>query len=722
MSNPIPAGRAALPRSPAINPAPDILAALIKVPWSKGGRTFAGADCVGIVRLYAHLTDRPIPKITTPPESEITDATVLPLLDSPPGGASSVEPLPEGTLLFFVRQGRLCHVAVTLGRGRILHSTMAGPRIDNGPELLRRLGFELVGTLPITDSARVTLALRHAGLANPVQIIVMLVISIGLSLISGALMGSPRVGLFGGSRYGSFDGLVTKNSGEVAIPDVLGQVAVAGNAVYQERLDQNVPGSVADTLGITRIVVFGEGGIDGFDQETLRIGGYTYDGVFHFDGTADGFALNPAQTKAEAYTGTIGSDTLRSSVTLYETPRELSPTLDVRMANDRTAPLWGFNRSAHAWFRVFNPQKYASGFNVTLRVRGAKCRDFDSSGWLTTTVTAESLAGADGTLTRWLLANGDLLDATLVEVNGNPYTEVSATNQTGDVYHLNRTLGIIEFLTAPPAAAVIEVTYDYYPRTHTRNPARLIAWVLTEPIRGKGYGEGSIDWPSFDTARDYFDETVPTGDGQNVIEVTRYQCDYVIDARRPLTDHLDSLKQACRSELLLTGGLVKLKPLQNGDSFFSFTEDNIVAGTFRAEQPDRSGSPNRVRLQFQDAAAINSESAVLAEDPADQADRSARIGNNGVVEMSAKYLAVTDRSQAFRLAHQILADEVQRLWVGQHTTTEKGLALEPGDIIDITHPAQPGWDERKARVTDLEFDEMGRLVVKWIDYVELPFA
>ena len=44
--------------------------------------------------------------------------------------------------------------------------------------------------------------------------------------------------------------------------------------------------------------------------------------------------------------------------------------------------------------------------------------------------------------------------------------------------------------------------------------------------------------------------------------------------------------------------------------------------------------------------------------------------------------------------------------------TPKGLALEPGDIMDVTHPEKPSWVAKLFRVEDLELDDEDRLKLK----------
>ena len=232
-------------------------------------------------------------------------------------------------------------------------------------------------------------------------------------------------------------------------------------------------------------------------------------------------------------------------------------------------------------------------------------------------------------------------------------------------------------------------------------------------MRGKGFDGSRLDWPSFADARSYFAESVETLTDTGPITSARYTTNYALDARKPIQDHVKALLDSSRSLLLISDGLLKLKPVRTTASVFSFTTANIVADTFEATLMDRSDRANRVRVMFHDADIFNSEGEVVADDVADQADRVDRAGNDGVVDEALKFPAVTDRAMATRLAQDLLAESVGLDWTGQLTTTLIGLALEPGDIVDITHPSQPTWSAKLVRIDDLSTDADGRMVVRW---------
>src|SRR6185295_11435187 len=92
-------------------------------------------------------------------------------------------------------------------------------------------------------------------------------------------------------------------------------------------------------------------------------------------------------------------------------------------------------------------------------------------------------------------------------------------------------------------------------------------------------------------------------------------------------------------------------------------------------------------------------------------------GNEGVIENDALHLySVDNETQAERIGETILRENVGADWICQFSTTVKGLAVEPGDIIDVTHPSQPEWAGKHFRVEDITHDEQDHLVLRCSEY------
>jgi predicted phage tail protein len=224
-----------------------------------------------------------------------------------------------------------------------------------------------------------------------------------------------------------------------------------------------------------------------------------------------------------------------------------------------------------------------------------------------------------------------------------------------------------------------------------------------------------------DAARDYYDELVEWWDGTAHTTAKRWETNYALDYRKPATEHLQALLDGARSVLFLSGGKFVLRPIKAESSVFSFDESNIAVGDdgeslLEAELVDRSSRANRIVASFHSADTLQSETEAAVDDEDDQEKRVARIGNGGVAEQQLKLAAVTNAAQAQRAAESILAQQVGSRWVYRLTTTVKGLALQPGDVVDLTHPCVAGT--AIGTVDSIDHDELDRLVVTVTEYVE----
>lgn len=321
---------------------------------------------------------------------------------------------------------------------------------------------------------------------------------------------------------------------------------------------------------------------------------------------------------------------------------------------------------------------------------------------------------------RFKLAFDDIVDASALTVGGVAHTEMSATNQSGSVYSLNRLKGYIELLTAPAAGTALSIDYTYHPREWTQNPASLIVYLLTEKHRGKAFDESRIDWPAADAFRDHCDEDVTWNSANGTVTEDRYHADYAVDFRKPVQEHLRAILDACNGMLLLSDGRFVIRARKAESSVFSFTTANILAGSVTIDLNDRAERPNRVKATFHTEETHNAETEVIVEDVGDQEDRAAGF-SDGVVDETLKFMSVTRSSQAERQALQFLADQVRSSYTVGFTTTIKGLALQPGDVVDITHPIKAAWSGKKFRIEALSHDEDDRLVLQASEYVDGAF-
>jgi hypothetical protein len=699
------------------------------LPWLAGGRTREGLDCVGLAELF--LREQLGMDLTAPQRLEYSKYQADVFLN---GRALPIEQLKRGDILFFSRKtGELNHVGIHLGEGKILHQTGGGSRIDNGLELLRRAKLNYVAAVPVEDRETIRQLLSVPSVREPTTLLIIgIVVAIGSAAASFAMR--PKIpnlsAEFG--RYAANGGfpMATLVSTESPLPDLLGQLTLAGNAVFQTPIDKSLTISDSAQQKISRVVVFSTA--PALSEGQLKVNGISVENHFYGNETQGGvqkmgFQVNPSAASLAVDATIAGYTTLWSSYNVYLGGLGISVPVDLRAQYDRNFPIYGLPGCTYIVYRFVNASKFESGLNVTARVFGHGVREFTSSGFSVVTVTNESLTGADGTKKRFKLAFLDAQTVTALTVNGVTYTQIGPGNQAGNIFHLNKTKGFVEFMTAPAAAATILVSYKYYNRVWSQNPAEHIVYLLTETLRGKGIDESKINWASFVAERDYFNENVTWNTGtRGVITGPRYTCNYILDTRKPLSDHLRAILDACHSQLFLSGGKFNIRARKAGSSVFSFTEANIlveegtdgVRSTFMSQLIDRSERSNRVHLFYHSLETFNAETGVLRDDPDNQDERAPRIGNDGVVDDTLKYLAVDSESQAERLAETILAEEVNRRWAIELKTNIKGLALEPTDIIDVTHSSQPSWAGKLFRIEEIGQDENDHMIIRALEYFE----
>ncbi len=641
--------------------------------------------------------------------------------------------LKRGDAVFFRHRPsqKIRHVAIYLGDGRLLTTVAgAGSRIENGWVLLRRLGFDPVATIVADDADRLARALAdpELGWVTVALLALSFALSYAVSYLSSSATTSATDATTATTVSGKYSantgGLATSKTAEIPLPDILGAVVVAGNCVYQQLPVKDHATSNSPPQAWNQVIVLESGPSQSLDYTSLQVNGLSYqDTSFHAGSNLAGIYVNP-NNPDQAVIGNISGDTYVPSVTLYHGSYGIDVAVDPRAGGDRSFPVYGFSGCSYLVFRLFDSSAFAS-FNVTIRVKGRRCRQFDEDGFLRTSVSSEHLTGANGSKVRFKMAGTDIDAVSAITVNGTPYAAMALGSQTGNVYHLNKTKGFVEFMTAPANAATILISYTYFTRVFTQNPALHVVYLLTEPRRGKAFSEDRIDWAAAVAARDYYNEEVSWTDTSGVASGRRYQTNYSIDTKKTVQDHLQVLLDACHSSLLLVAGKFILTPINDGDSVFSFDTSNILVdssnnSTFKASLQDRASKANRVKLSYYSEDTLNSQTDVIADDEANQAARAGRAGDGGIVETDLTFYAVTNYPQAARLAETLVREYVNSNWLWTWKTNIQGLALMPGDLVDVTHPSVTGAG-KKMRIESLEYDENDLLAITASEYVESAY-
>lgn len=688
----------------------------VGLPWRAGGRTRAGLDCVGLVMVFL-LEEYGL--AFAAPDSRNEGAAERFLA----GRKFDATALQRGDVVFFARpDGLISHVGIWLGDGKLLHIVRGiDSRVENGFELLSRARLYPVASCGPGEAETLAAALADARLGDP-GTLVLIVVAVALAVASYAL--TPKLSR-NGNKYGryGFDSLITQTSTEIPLPDILGEVVVAGNSPYTQLSDKNLS-ATASQQRANKIVILSAGPCELVDYEGfgITINGLTYSDKYFKNGSSVfGLFPNPAQSKDEAVSGTISADTYVPSFTIYDGAHGISVPVDVRADYDRTFPVYGFSGCSYLVFRLIDSTKFPS-FNLTARVRGRKCRPFDSSGFVVSTSTAEAVGTGDSSTRRFKLDFEDIVAVSSLTVNGSAWSAGSETSQTGNVYFVNRLKGYIEFPANIPGAFAIVATYTYYARVWSQNPAMHLVYLLTESGRGKGFDASRVNWPAAVALRDYCDAAVTDYNSNGTITGVRYTSNYAVDFRKPIQEHIRAVLDCCHATLFVSDGKFVMKARRDGASVFSFTESNILADSFQSELADRAEKPNRIKAFFHSKTTYNAETESVREDVLDQLDREPRIGNAGVVEENLKFPAVDNQEQAERLAGLILREQVDGLWLCSFKTTVLGLAIEPGDVVDVTHGSQASWSAKLFRVESVSYGDDDRLELQLSEYTALAYA
>lgn len=688
----------------------------VGLPWKAGGRTRDGLDCAGLARLW--LTEQMGLQFNLP-DSVTVDCDAEKLLQ-PDYKHGELE---RGDVVFMRHDetGKVCHVAIYLGENKYLHILKGcESRIDTGLALLERLGFKIAGTVSGQDATRLCEALRDPNLGTAATVI-LLIISVALSLASGFLL-RPKLGQRNQSGKYSFDALATQTNSTLPLPEVLGAVTLAGNSPYQSMVDKSQAVSDATKQKANFIVVLCSGPMDGFDNDgyTTTINGTAYNDAYYYGTNPNrGLVLNPTADEGRAVDGTFGGDLNRSSFTFYPGTYGITVPVDIRAQYDRDFPIYGLSGSSYMVFRLINSDKFPN-FNLNTRVNARQCRAFDSTGFLTT--TAAWLNVGNGVDKRFKIPAWDLksVSGVVCRISGvdTVFTELSASNQTGNVYSVNLTKGYVELLVPLAATDTITYTYTYYQRAWTNNPASHLVYLLTEAMRGKGYPASKINWPSAKALYDYCADSVTWVDASGTTTGPRYTCNYAIDSKKPIQEHIAAVLDSCYGYLFLSGGQFYMKARKSESSVFDFNSSSIIAGSFSSEKIDRSQQANRIHVFFRSTETYGLETEIISDDQSDQDARMNFVGDNGIVEQTLHLPAIDNHAQAARYSEQLLRENVNIRWTCQLTTNVKGLALQPGDVITVTHPAQPAWSAKSFRIEELNYDADDQLVVKASEYFD----
>ncbi|WP_448508792.1 phage tail protein [Immundisolibacter sp.] len=254
----------------------------------------------------------------------------------------------------------------------------------------------------------------------------------------------------------------------------------------------------------------------------------------------------------------------------------------------------------------------------------------------------------------------------------------------------------------PSFAATIRGRKVYDPRTgitgYSDNPSLCLADFIASDVYGWGK---SVDWATVADAANANDELVGS--------VKRRRVGLVLDSVQTCASWIDVLRTYAGCFVTHGGNGYQLISNRPAATFKSITASNIVKDSLKITKRGARNDPTVVIVKYTDTTIIPwREKTVSAYAPG------VLDGLTPRRESEISLPGIQDRSQAYReaverLNHFLLEDLHCEL-----TVFDEGLAVEPADVIEVTHPI--GLTEKKFRVEASTSDSPGRWKLKLREY------
>jgi hypothetical protein len=249
------------------------------------------------------------------------------------------------------------------------------------------------------------------------------------------------------------------------------------------------------------------------------------------------------------------------------------------------------------------------------------------------------------------------------------------------------------------------------------------AWVLLDILRRAGWSLTEIDVTSFATAAAYCDEQIAALDLYgNAIQLSRFQCNLVLQTRRAAGDLVRGVRNSSR--LMLTYGAngalqlqvensmaleLPAKPawsnssesLEGGWPSYEFGDgSNGISGLMRRPSGEPSfrvytrtiaDTPNLFAVEFQDSLNEYQQDSFSLVD----ADDVARCGQEVTQTLAA--LGIPNFDQAARILKLNLDRSVRGNTYVEFETSVRSFGIRPGDLITVTY-LKEGFNRQVFRV------------------------
>jgi hypothetical protein len=256
------------------------------------------------------------------------------------------------------------------------------------------------------------------------------------------------------------------------------------------------------------------------------------------------------------------------------------------------------------------------------------------------------------------------------------------------------------------------------------------AWVLLDILKQGRWSTADIDLPTFAAAAAFCAATIPATDNSgNAVTVPRFQCNLVLQDRRPAAEVLLGIRTNARLFFTYgTGGKLQLNventiaaqqpslpygsnatsTVNGGWPAYNYDPSSILrlpngASSLKVSYRGITDTPNRLSFEFQDAFNGYVQDSFAIDDVNDQQTVGQQISQILIVDGIPTYDQAS-RVGAFQLDKTILGN----LYVDFQTTV-KALGQQVGQIITITYPKE-GWIAKPFRILKLAPQQNYRVV------------
>ena len=200
----------------------------------------------------------------------------------------------------------------------------------------------------------------------------------------------------------------------------------------------------------------------------------------------------------------------------------------------------------------------------------------------------------------------------------------------------------------------------------------------------------------------------------------RLTCNIVLDPKDSVLDNVKKLLESMKGNLPYHQGKYSLKLEDAASSVMSFGVEDIIGGISFGDG-DQNERFNRVTVKFpnRNKRYVMDQVSWPKLDDAQYATYLSE-DNNKELWHEVELDGITDFYQAEDVAEFIVRNSRASMRA-ELRTKSKGIMLQPGDVIDITHPT-PGWTNKKFRVRGVKVDQKFEVVLSLGEYQDSVYT